>query len=272
MEDKPCCGRPCTSKKEENVTKVRARIRSDRHLTVTMIGSELNLNHQTIHNILTEEMGMWTLGCCVPVTLPSLWMKFWPKRVSQWFQSYRIHLICVCVTSSFSQNSNSTKVIVLELWTTSKNLWQTSWGHFYVNSFSSATRSGNNVSGCVWLPKGRGWCWFWIQFLIKNVISPVALLFRHTLHKHELSVPRERSPENTYASGNSENGTKFYTQYHSMWLTIFLGGTVNWTGPDSFTSWSKGQHSNTVVCKLGKTMKICLQICCLLYFHIRCWP
>jgi bacillopeptidase F (M6 metalloprotease family) len=42
---------------EENVTKVRALVRYDRHLTVTMIGSELNLNHQTIHNILTEELG-----------------------------------------------------------------------------------------------------------------------------------------------------------------------------------------------------------------------
>jgi len=68
------------------------------------------------------------------------------------------------------------------------------------------------------------------------------------------------------------NKGTFYTQYHCMWLTIFLSGTVNWTGPDSFTSWSEGQHSNTVVCKLGQTMKICLQICCLLYFHIRCWP
>jgi hypothetical protein len=37
---------------------MRVFMKSDRYLTVQMIGSELNLNHQTIHNILTEELGM----------------------------------------------------------------------------------------------------------------------------------------------------------------------------------------------------------------------
>ena len=41
VEDKPHSSIPCTSKTEENVTKVR----SDRRLTVRMIGSELHLNH-----------------------------------------------------------------------------------------------------------------------------------------------------------------------------------------------------------------------------------
>jgi hypothetical protein len=63
VEDKPHSGRPCTSKKEENGNKVRAVIRSDQHLTVTMNGSELNMNHKTIHDILTKEMDMQTLGC-----------------------------------------------------------------------------------------------------------------------------------------------------------------------------------------------------------------
>ena len=43
---------------DENVTKVRALMRSDQCWTVRMIGSELNLNHQTVHNILTKELGM----------------------------------------------------------------------------------------------------------------------------------------------------------------------------------------------------------------------
>jgi len=58
MEDELLSGRPCTSKTEENATKVRAFVGSDRLLTVRMIGSELNLNHQTVHDILTEELGM----------------------------------------------------------------------------------------------------------------------------------------------------------------------------------------------------------------------
>jgi hypothetical protein len=42
----------------------------------------------------------------------------------------------------------------LELWTTSKRLWQTSWGHFHMKTSSTATGSGNNFSDGVWLPKG----------------------------------------------------------------------------------------------------------------------
>jgi DNA invertase Pin-like site-specific DNA recombinase len=69
MEDEPRSGRPCTSKTEENVTNLRT-LNSDRHLTVTMIGSELNLNHQTVYNILTKELGIRTLGFCMTTTLP----------------------------------------------------------------------------------------------------------------------------------------------------------------------------------------------------------
>ena len=54
VEDEPRSGRPCTSKTDENVTKVRVLVRSDRRLTVRIISSELNLNHQTVHDILTK--------------------------------------------------------------------------------------------------------------------------------------------------------------------------------------------------------------------------
>ena len=37
---------------------VRALVRSERRLTVRMIASELNLNHTTVHQILTEELAM----------------------------------------------------------------------------------------------------------------------------------------------------------------------------------------------------------------------
>ena len=58
VEDEPRWGRPCTSKTDENVTKVRDLVRSDRRLTVRMINSVLNLNRQTVHVILTLELGM----------------------------------------------------------------------------------------------------------------------------------------------------------------------------------------------------------------------
>ena len=102
---------------------------------------------------------MRTLWCCIttvlPVTMPSPWTNLWPKKVFQWFRSHHTRLIWVRVTYSFSQNSNSTsKVVILELWTTSKRSWQTNWGHFHVKTSSTAIGSVSNVSGGVWLPKG----------------------------------------------------------------------------------------------------------------------
>ena len=52
LEDLP------TSKTDNSVEIVRALVRSDRRLTVRMIASELNLNHTTVHQILTEELAM----------------------------------------------------------------------------------------------------------------------------------------------------------------------------------------------------------------------
>jgi hypothetical protein len=48
---------------------------------IRIIGSELNLNHQTVHDILTEEFVMRALRLCVtfPLTLPSTWSRFWTK-------------------------------------------------------------------------------------------------------------------------------------------------------------------------------------------------
>ena len=56
VEDEHRSGRPCTSKTDENVTKVRDLLRSYRRLTVSMISSVMNLNRQTAHEILTLEL------------------------------------------------------------------------------------------------------------------------------------------------------------------------------------------------------------------------
>ena len=58
VEDEPRCGRPCTSKTDENVNKVRDLMRCDRRFTVRMISRVLNLNRQTVHKILTFKLGM----------------------------------------------------------------------------------------------------------------------------------------------------------------------------------------------------------------------
>ena len=70
IKDEPRSGRP-TSKTDNNVEMVRALVRSDRRLTVRMIASELNLNHTTVHQILTEELA-----------LKKLHAKFVPKNLT----------------------------------------------------------------------------------------------------------------------------------------------------------------------------------------------
>jgi hypothetical protein len=51
VEDEPRAGKLSTSKTEDNV-------RSDQRLTLRMISSELNLNRFTVHQILTQDLGM----------------------------------------------------------------------------------------------------------------------------------------------------------------------------------------------------------------------
>lgn len=57
VEDESRSGRPSTSRNDENVERIRDLVRSDRRLTVRLI-AELNLNHTTVHQILTNELGM----------------------------------------------------------------------------------------------------------------------------------------------------------------------------------------------------------------------
>ena len=58
VEDDPRSGRPSTSKTEENVERVRQKVRSDRRLTVRMIANELSMNSERVWTIITEELGM----------------------------------------------------------------------------------------------------------------------------------------------------------------------------------------------------------------------
>ena len=57
VEDEPRAGRLSTSKTADNVERVRSLVRSDRPLTLRM-GSELNLNWFTVHQILTQDLDM----------------------------------------------------------------------------------------------------------------------------------------------------------------------------------------------------------------------
>ncbi|GFU24727.1 protein GVQW3 [Trichonephila clavipes] len=58
IEDEPRSGRTSVSKTAENVVRIQDLLRSDRRLAVRMIGEELNSNHTTVHQILTNELKM----------------------------------------------------------------------------------------------------------------------------------------------------------------------------------------------------------------------
>ncbi|GFX18950.1 protein GVQW3 [Trichonephila clavipes] len=73
IEDEPRSERPSVSETAENVVRLRDLVRSDRRLTVRMIGEELNLNHTTVHQILTNELKMRKISL----------RKMVPKNLSQ---------------------------------------------------------------------------------------------------------------------------------------------------------------------------------------------
>lgn len=58
VEDEQRAGRPSTSKTEDNVTKIRDLLNTDRHLSVRLIAQELDLPKTIVHEVVTEILGM----------------------------------------------------------------------------------------------------------------------------------------------------------------------------------------------------------------------
>ena len=58
VEDDRRSGRPSTSRTDENVERVRQKMRGDRYLTVRMIANELGKNSERVWRIITEDLGM----------------------------------------------------------------------------------------------------------------------------------------------------------------------------------------------------------------------
>lgn len=58
VEDLERAGRPTTVTSDETVTKVRNLLNSDRRLSLRLMAAELDMNHTTVHKIVTEQLGM----------------------------------------------------------------------------------------------------------------------------------------------------------------------------------------------------------------------
>ena len=58
VEDGHRSGRPSISRPDENVERVKQKVRSDRRLTVRMTADELDMNSERVWKIITEDLGM----------------------------------------------------------------------------------------------------------------------------------------------------------------------------------------------------------------------
>ena len=56
VENNHRSGRPSTSRTDENVERVRQKVRSDRRLTVRIIADELGMNSERVWSIITEDL------------------------------------------------------------------------------------------------------------------------------------------------------------------------------------------------------------------------
>ena len=57
-EDDHRSGRPSASRTDENVERVKQKVRSDRRLTVRIIANEPGINNERVWRIITEDLGM----------------------------------------------------------------------------------------------------------------------------------------------------------------------------------------------------------------------
>jgi hypothetical protein len=58
MQDDPRSGQPKTQRTDADVDRVRTLVRSDRRLGVRVRAEELNMNRETVRQIVKEDLGM----------------------------------------------------------------------------------------------------------------------------------------------------------------------------------------------------------------------
>jgi len=58
VTDEERSGRPTTNRTEENIAKVRQILRENRRLTVRSIAEQVDIDRETVRNILTEDLDM----------------------------------------------------------------------------------------------------------------------------------------------------------------------------------------------------------------------
>ena len=62
MKDDPTSGQPKTQRTDANVDRVETLLHSDRRLGVRIIAEDLNMNRETVRQIVKEDLGMRTIS------------------------------------------------------------------------------------------------------------------------------------------------------------------------------------------------------------------
>ena len=95
------CGRPSTSRTDENVERVRQKVRNDNRLTVTMIADELGMNSERVWRIITEDLGMRKI--CAKM-VPRLLNEGQTDNRTFWSNSKFWSNVCKCVKTIWSNS------------------------------------------------------------------------------------------------------------------------------------------------------------------------
>jgi hypothetical protein len=70
VQDDPRNGQPKTQGTDANVDRVWTLVRSDRRLAVRLIAEQLNMNMETVRQIITEDLGMRKISA---KKVPRIW-------------------------------------------------------------------------------------------------------------------------------------------------------------------------------------------------------
>jgi len=158
VEDEPRSGRPCTSKTDENVTKMRDLVRSDRSLTEWSVVCWIWISR--VHLVRPEIADTWMLHhdndpCHTVISVNEFLAK---KRhfsgsaatILSWSES--VWLLPFPKTQIPHQRSS--------FWNCRqhpKRSWQTSRGHFYMKTSSTATGRGATSPAVCGFPRELLW-------------------------------------------------------------------------------------------------------------------
>ena len=97
MENDHRSGRPSTSRTDENVERVRQKVRSDRRLTARMIADELDMNSERVWRIITEDLGM-----------PKIYAKMVPRLLNEGQKERRVQ-VCQDILEQLETEPNLLK-------------------------------------------------------------------------------------------------------------------------------------------------------------------